>query len=100
MPAPLVAAHGVACVADVAAAAHVVGMQYIQTHNLAAFFGYPAVALTLEEGRAGFSIQQFLLGKGDAVLHYLVPYGSHGGQVGGRIGSHGDFRHHLTPFQQ
>lgn len=67
--------YGVAGVADVSAAADVVGMQDVQTVNMA---GLPVhrdggTGLLCEKGCAGGSVQQLLLRKGHAVLHNLVP---------------------------
>ena len=65
----------VAGVADVSAAADVVGMQDVQTVNMA---GLPVLrdggtGLLCEKGCTGGSVQQLLLRKGHAVLHNLVP---------------------------
>ena len=81
---------GVARVADVAAAAFVVGMQDVEAEDLAVRLGDGGVGLSGEKFRAGLLVQAVLLRKGDAVLHDLVPDPDHIGQVRRLIGSDSD----------
>ena len=84
------AAHGVARVADVPAASHVVGVEDVHAHDLAGLrdAGNTAVRLLGEEFCGFLGGQAFILREGDAVLDHLVPDVGHRGHVEGGIGTH------------
>ena len=83
MEAAGIPAYGVAGVADMAAAADVVGMENIEAEDAAAFriLSHGAVCLFREKCGAGLFIQQLGLWKCDAVLHDFIPDFIHGGYI-------------------
>ena len=64
-------AYRVAGIADVAAAAHIIGMKNIEAEDLSALcvFGYAAVCLFREKCGAGRFVQKLCLREGGAILH-------------------------------
>ena len=66
---------GVACVADMTAAAHIIRVQNIQTDQLTGcrVVRYAGVGLLSEKGMTGHLVQLFHLRKGFAVLNDLAP---------------------------
>ena len=76
-------AYRVAGVADVAAAADVVGMQDVKSQNLIGVGGFcdSAEGLFCEKRSSGLPIQQLRLRECDTVLYNFVPYRDHSLQI-------------------
>ena len=93
---------GIACIADMAAAADIIGMQDIKAVNMAGqpVFGDGGKRLRCEKGCAGCRVQLLLLREGDAVLHDLVPDADQIRQICLRICSDFDFHRYsrFLPF--
>ena len=87
---------GIARVADMAAAALVVGMQDVKAEHLAVRLGDGGIGLLCKKFCAGLLVQKMLLRESNAILDDLVPDSDHIRQVGRLIGSdsdlHGDSR--------
>lgn len=87
----------VAGVADMAAAADVIGVQDIKAVYMAGLpvFCDGSMGLLREKGRTGFCVQQLLLREGHAVLYDLVPDTVQSRKVGLRICSDLDIHRYL-----
>ena len=92
--APGAGADGVAGIAEMAAAADVIGVQNIEPQELACLVaGDAAVALACKKGSAGLRRQVVFLGKCVARGDDFVPDGAQGGQIVLRIGAKGEGVH-------
>lgn len=81
MPASALTAYGVACVADMAAAADIIRVEYIQAVYFPVINGNGAFALSGKKFRTAFHIERLLLWKSYTVLNDLVPYPYHIRQI-------------------
>ena len=79
--APVCAAHRKAGVGNVAAAAHVIGVQDVKAQDRAAFvlLSHSAVGLFCEKGFCALCFQRFKLRESLALTHDFVPDLCHGG---------------------
>ena len=66
--------HGVAGIADMAAAAHIVGVQDIKAQELPVLFADAGKALRLEKGQSALPVQLLCLGESHPGFHHFIPY--------------------------
>ena len=72
----------IAGIADMAAAAHVIGMQDIKSYHISGLvLRHPIVGLGGKELLTDHSIKEVQLGKGNPLLNDLIPYFDHGRQI-------------------
>ena len=75
----------IAGIADMSAAPHVIGVEYIKSQHLSVKSCNSAVCLGGKELPSAGLVKKLLLRKGNTLLNYLIPYPYHVRKVGGAV---------------